>query len=82
MRHIDFGVPDRFRRRQQQLDRPHHDSRYNDSDFGKAFGTVQVERLVLDKIDQYMLWYSFTEKLVSIRDIAQYSASTSKARLE
>ena len=43
MRHIDFGVPDRFRR-QQRLDKPQHDSRYNDSDFGKAFGSVQVRK--------------------------------------
>lgn len=47
MRHIDFGVPDRFRR-QQNLDRDDPGfsspsrSRPEDSDFGKAFGTMQV----------------------------------------
>ena len=44
MRHIDFGVPDRFRRRQQELDQPgaglgsHRDG----SDFDRALGSVQV----------------------------------------
>lgn len=44
MRHIDFGVPDRFKR-QQALDRTALEPSYRDgrdSEFGKAVGSVQV----------------------------------------
>lgn len=52
MRHIDFGVPDRFRRGGRPVERPLPDTRRGEPDFDRALGSVKVT-LALAKLSRY-----------------------------